>query len=396
MIEKLQKRFIKIISISIFLTMVLLCSISLFANYNSLRNNEIDTLDTIVSNAYKMPKDRPGEAYYTTRYFTLRFNSEGKLSQADLSNITKVNDEQVGDYIKIAQDNGEGYGFKNGYRFLVEKNGEDRYMVTFLDVEKDMSQFKTTTFYTLLSAFICCVLIILLSVAYSKKVVLPYIENDNRQKEFITNASHELKTPITTINASLRVLQSEIGDNKWLNASIKQTNNLSVLVNELVVLNKLNEAKEIVKEEFNLKKTIEETVNLFVALASNRNIHIETDCIDLNYYGNEENIQRLISLLLDNGIKYGDEATTINLRLFKENNYTIFSCANVCSTFKKDDLKYLFDRFYRGDKSHNKKTNGYGLGLAIGQAICQKHNGYLSANYNDGIIEFKAYLKNEK
>ena len=398
MIEKLQKRFIKIISIAVLLTMVLLCLISLFANYSSMKQSEINTLDTIVSNSYKMPKDfdRPSEDYYTTRYFTLRFNSEGKLSEANLSNITKVNNDQTSEYIKIALDNGEGYGYKDGYRFLVEKNGDDRYMATFLDVEKEMNQFKKTTFYTALSALICSIAIIVLSVAYSKKIVYPYIENDRRQKEFVTNASHELKTPITTINASLKVLQSEIGDNKWLNASIKQTNNLSSLVNELVTLSKLNEEKELVKESFNLSEAIYETSDFFTALANSRNLNIEVNCKEnVMYLGNEENIRRLVSILLDNGIKYSDENSTIKLNLSKENNYQVISCLNKSSLIKEEDLKYLFDRFYRSDKSHNKKTNGYGLGLAIGKAICERHNGRLSVDYKDGIVEFKAYL-NEK
>ncbi len=394
MIEKLQKRFIKIISISILLTMFLLCSISLFANYYTTKQNEIDTLDTIVSNSYRMPKDRPNEDYYTTRYFTLRFNKEGKLSEANLSNINKVNNDQTDEYINIALENGEGYGYKNGYRFLVEKNGDDRYMATFLDVEKEMTQFKMTTFYTILAAFICSVLIIVLSIAYSKKIVLPYIENDKRQKEFITNASHELKTPITTISASLGLLKSEIGDNKWLNASIKQTNNLSTLVNELVVLNKLNEEKEMVKEQFNLSDLLYETSDFFYALARQKNIEIKVNVNDdLMYLGNIENISRLISILLDNAIKYSDENSIINLNVTKLKNDIILSCANTCSNIKKEDLKYLFDRFYRVDKSHNKKTNGYGLGLAIGKAICQRHNGDLSAYYKDNIVEFKAILK---
>ncbi len=394
MIEKLQKRFIKIISISILLTMFLLCAISLFANYYTTKQNEIDTLDTIVSNSYRMPKDRPNEDYYTTRYFTLRFNKEGKLSEANLSNINKVNNDQTDEYINIALENGEGYGYKNGYRFLVEKNGDDRYMATFLDVEKEMTQFKMTTFYTILAAFICSVLIIVLSIAYSKKIVLPYIENDKRQKEFITNASHELKTPITTISASLGLLKSEIGDNKWLNASIKQTNNLSTLVNELVVLNKLNEEKEMVKEQFNLSDLLYETSDFFYALARQKNIEIKVNVNDdLMYLGNIENISRLISILLDNAIKYSDENSIINLNVTKLKNDIILSCANTCSNIKKEDLKYLFDRFYRVDKSHNKKTNGYGLGLAIGKAICQRHNGDLSAYYKDNIVEFKAILK---
>ena len=269
-------------------------------------------------------------------------------------------------------------------------------MATFLDVEKEMLQFKKTTFYTVLAALICTLLIIVLSVAYSKKIVYPYIENDRRQKEFITNASHELKTPITTINASLNLLKTEIGDNKWLNTSIKQTNNLSSLVNELITLSKLNEEKELVKENFNLSETIYETSDFFTALANSRNLDIEVNCKEnVMYSGNEENIRRLISILLDNAIKYSEKNSIIKLNLSKENNYQVISCLNKSSLIKEEDLKYLFDRFYRSDKSHNKKTNGYGLGLAIGKAICERHNGLLSVDYKDGVVEFKAYL-NEK
>ena len=396
MFDKLQRKFIKIISLAILLVNIFLCVIALGTNYLSLKNNEEETLKEIYKNEGKMPFDdkHDREAYYTTRYFVLRFNENGDISLADLSNVSAVKEEDLNKYVDFVLNSKSNYGLKNNYRFYKDRTGEDRYIAVFLDVSKDLEQFKKSSFYVLVSAFVCTTIVIVVSVLCSKRAVWPYLENQRKQKEFITDASHELKTPIASLKSSLEVLRSENGDNKWLNIALRQTDRLALLVNELVKLNKLDESMyDLKKEDFNLSNMLREIELDFNELASIKGLEFKADIEDnLVYRGNEELIKQLVFILLDNALKYGKNDRPIELSLKKYKKDYLLSCINSCDNLN-DDLDRLFDRFYRSDKSHNSKTGGFGIGLALAKNICEAHNGDIRAiKLDDKTVKFEAVL----
>ena len=396
MFDKLQRKFIKIISLAILLVNIFLCVIALGTNYLSLKNNEEETLKEIYKNEGKMPFDdkHDREAYYTTRYFVLRFNENGDISLADLSNVSAVKEEDLNKYVDFVLNSKSNYGLKNNYRFYKDRTGEDRYIAVFLDVSKDLEQFKKSSFYVLVSAFVCTTIVIVVSVLCSKRAVWPYLENQRKQKEFITDASHELKTPIASLKSSLEVLRSENGDNKWLNIALRQTDRLALLVNELVKLNKLDESMyDLKKEDFNLSNMLREIELDFNELASIKGLEFKADIEDnLVYRGNEELIKQLVFILLDNALKYGKNDRPIELSLKKYKKDYLLSCINSCDNLN-DDLDRLFDRFYRSDKSHNSKTGGFGIGLALAKNICRAHNGDVKAiKIDNKTVKFEAIL----
>ena len=396
MFDKLQRKFIKIISLAILLVNIFLCVIALGTNYLSLKNNEEETLKEIYKNEGKMPFDdkHDREAYYTTRYFVLRFNEKGDISLADLSNVSAVKEEDLNKYVDFVLNSKSNYGLKNNYRFYKDRTGGDRYIAVFLDVSKDLEQFKKSSFYVLVSAFVCTTIVIVVSVLCSKRAVWPYLENQRKQKEFITDASHELKTPIASLKSSLEVLRSENGDNKWLNIALRQTDRLTLLVNELVKLNKLDESMyDLKKEDFNLSNMLREIELDFNELASIKGLEFKADIEDnLVYRGNEELIKQLVFILLDNALKYGKNDRPIELSLKKYKKDYLLSCINSCDNLD-DDLDRLFDRFYRSDKSHNSKTGGFGIGLALAKNICEAHNGDIRAiKLDDKTVKFEAVL----
>ena len=396
MFDKLQRKFIKIISLAILLVNIFLCVIALGTNYLSLKNNEEETLKEIYKNEGKMPFDdkHDREAYYTTRYFVLRFNENGDISLADLSNVSAVKEEDLNKYVDFVLNSKSNYGLKNNYRFYKDRTGEDRYIAVFLDVSKDLEQFKKSSFYVLVSAFVCTTIVIVVSVLCSKRAVWPYLENQRKQKEFITDASHELKTPIASLKSSLEVLRSENRDNKWLNIALRQTDRLTLLVNELVKLNKLDESMyDLKKEDFNLSNMLREIELDFNELASIKGLEFKADIEDnLVYRGNEELIKQLVFILLDNALKYGKNDRPIELSLKKYKKDYLLSCINSCDNLN-DDLDRLFDRFYRSDKSHNSKTGGFGIGLALAKNICEAHNGDIRAvKIDDKTVKFEAVL----
>ena len=396
MFDKLQRKFIKIISLAILLVNIFLCAIALGTNYLSLKNNEKETLKEIYKNEGKMPFDdkHDREAYYTTRYFVLRFNEKGDISLADLSNVSAVKEEDLNKYVDFVLNSKSNYGLKNNYRFYKDRTGGDRYIAVFLDVSKDLEQFKKSSFYVLVSAFVCTTIVIVVSVLCSKRAVWPYLENQRKQKEFITDASHELKTPIASLKSSLEVLRSENGDNKWLNIALRQTDRLTLLVNELVKLNKLDESMyDLKKEDFNLSNMLREIELDFNELASIKGLEFKADIEDnLVYRGNEELIKQLVFILLDNALKYGKNDRPIELSLKKYKKDYLLSCINSCDNLD-DDLERLFDRFYRSDKSHNSKTGGFGIGLALAKNICEAHNGDIRAvKIDDKTVKFEAVL----
>ena len=397
MFDKLQRKFIKIISLAILIVNIFLCAIALGTNYLSIKNNEIEIIQEIYKNEGKMPNDFDNhgrEAYYTTRYFVLRYNENGEISLADLSNVSSVKKEDLNEYVTYLLNDNDVYGLINNYRFYKEKTGDNRYLAIFLDVSKDNEQFRKTSFYVLIAAFVCTTLVIIVSILYSKKAVEPYKENQRKQKEFITDASHELKTPIASLKSSLEVLKSEDKDNKWVNIAIRQTDRLTLLVNELIKLNKLDEnIYDLKKEDFNISEKLKEICLDFEELAYVKGLELKSDIEDnLVYRGNEELIRELIFILLDNALKYGDNECPIEISLKKYKKNIILTCINSSNNLD-DNIEHLFDRFYRGDKSHNSKNFGFGIGLSLAKSICEVHGGSISANkLSDKIIKFEAIL----
>ena len=226
---------------------------------------------------------------------------------------------------------------------------------------------------------------LLLMIFFSGKIVKPFLEAYQKQKQFITNAGHELKTPLTIIDADLEILQMDFGENEWIEDIKGQSKRLADLTNQLILLSRMEEGEmQFQMIEFPFSDRVEETVLSFqnVAKTKNQSFHTQIEPM-LSLIGDEKSLGQLVTILLENAVKYTPEHGHISVTLEKQKNTLCLQVYNTVDFIAKEKLAHLFDRFYRTDESRNSQTGGYGLGLSIAQAIVKAHNGKISASTKD-------------
>ena len=237
------------------------------------------------------------------------------------------------------------------------------------------------------------IIFIYISKLITNWITKPVMESFNKQKDFIYDASHELKTPLAVIMSNISCLKDNPKEKKWLNNIENESNKMNDLIKKLLTLAK-TEREDYPKLEGNLSKTIELSSISFEAVAYEKGITLEyniQDNIKFNY--NENDIKELISILLDNAIKHSYDNEKIKINLNKENNNIILEVINKGDEIKKEDEEKIFERFYRVDKARTRNENRYGLGLAIAKNIVINHHGIIKASSKNNITTFKVIFK---
>ena len=420
MIKRLRKEFITIATVAVVSVMVLLCVIVNAANFASVNARLNNTLDMIGSDQGRIfdldpPERKQGggepqrdfdfkrfdrqfneETPFSTRFFVLYYDEDGSLLRADLTKIAAVTEADTQQYLDIALRHGEGVGFTAGYKFKVTRQDDGSFAAIFLDDYREMSSARTILLLSVAATVICSALICVLIVLFSKRAVKPAIESNRKQKQFITDAGHELKTPITVISTCLSVLEMEVGRQKWIDKAKGQTEKLTELVNSLVTLSKMDEeGAGFNSKEFDISSAVSETAESFRDFAEQAGHALRTEIApSVLYTGDEYAVRQLCTILIDNAVKYASENTPIRFSLQKEKKGVVIICENESDGVDKSELDRLFDRFYRADKSRSSQTGGFGIGLSIARSVCEAHKGSIIAECGDGrTVRFTAHLK---
>ena len=209
----------------------------------------------------------------------------------------------------------------------------------------------------------------------SARILKPIKDNLDKQKEFIADASHELKTPVTIINANATILKNENKDNKWIDNILDETKNMNGLIGDMISLAKVEEQKPVLEKE-DISSIITYITLSFEPVAFEQHINfVENIEENIELVCNEKDIQKIAKILLDNAIKYVSKNGNIEINLKKEKNQILLSVYNTGCTIEDKDREKVFDRFYRDDNSRNsEQTKGSGLGLAILKEICDKYH----------------------
>lgn len=251
---------------------------------------------------------------------------------------------------------------------------------------------------TLLTSLVIFILLEIIIIFVSKKltnwIIKPAIESLDKQKQFIADASHELKTPLAVILASSEALETDFQE-KWINNIKNETERMTRLISNLLNLAKLENSSG--KEYFSincLSKIIEKSCLTFEGLIFEKNVKLTTNINEnINFNCNSDEIKQLCTILLDNAIKHSIQDGEIIVSLESERNDIIFKVANKGNPIPKNQEEKIFERFYRGDESRNRNDNRYGLGLAIAKSIVLNHNGTISASSSNGYTTFKVVFK---
>lgn len=302
-----------------------------------------------------------------------------------LLNNDDMTEETAQDYITQILNSKETSGMADNYSFCAQPKSNGTIVVlSDRSAEIDMmNKLKRTT------VFIGIISIVFLSVgAYfiSGLIVRPIKETFEKQKQFISDASHELKTPLTVISANADVLAGEIGGNKWLNYIQSQAERMNVLVNDLLSLTRLeNKTADFIQTNFNLSQAITNTALPFEcqAFETNKNFVINVE-ENITVCGSEQHIKQMAGIFIDNALKYSKDGGTVRVSLTKEDGRAVFSVYNTGSGVKESEKYRIFERFYRSDESRNRATGGYGLGLAIAKSIIDKHKFRIEVENEEG------------
>lgn len=372
------------------------------------------------------------ESQFDTRYFTVTINSKGDVENIDTSKIASVSSENAAEYAKKLWKSGKKGDGKSGFaescKYLtVDEDGSTMYI--FLSCQRELSTIKTYILASVGISVFGLVVVFAMIYFFSGKILKPVSESYEKQKRFITDASHEIKTPLTIIDANTEVIELIEGENEWTSSTRKQVERLTSLTEKLVFLSRMDEeATKLEMLEFSLSDAILDTAESFKTVARTKGKKLTIDVTDgILYTGDEKTIRQLVSILLDNAMKYSgcsnagfekgninktnlnkttqtqnDCVTTINqapeieisLKPSGKNRIiTVWNTVDDTANIKKGRQDMLFERFYRTDTSHNSKTGGFGIGLSAAYAIVKAHKGKITAESKDGrSIKFTIVL----
>lgn len=260
--------------------------------------------------------------------------------------------------------------------------------------ERVNNHLRNTTIISIFASGISVIAIYIVSKKVSEIIVKPVSDTFEKQKQFISDASHELKTPLAVIEANADVLENEMGNNKWLTYIQNETESMDKLINELLLLAKIENVDNIKNyERFNLSTQIETSALMFESMAYEKQVGIKTNIqSDIYINGYKQDFEHIVSTLVDNAIKHSETDKDVEVELLKEKNNIVLKVKNYGEAIPKEQKDKIFERFYRVDKSRNRSEKRYGLGLAIAKSIVEKYNGKIHVECNDGITSFIVML----
>ena len=394
MFKKLRKKFIVLSSSTVFgilFVVFLILNITTYvSNINTIKTNIEDVRIVLKEDKTSDSKDR----HFVSRYIYLTLNEDNSIKESKSDNGFSIPGVKIEDLKDQALSKNKDFGRINYTYFKIYYENETE--LIFIDSRAEITSYEKMIMISSI-IFVCTfILITLIIILISKRIIKPYEKLYKKEKMFLTNASHELKTPITIIKTDLDVLKMDDVNNEWIDSIDNQTNRLSKLVNEMVNLYKIEEKKEdIVKNNFNISEVTLDVLDNFLSSFKFKNYNIKID-IEENIIinSNEDIYMKILFILLDNANKYGLENGDFSIKLYKEKKKVILKVYNQTEEFEKEKLKFIFDRFYTLDESRSKEKSGYGIGLSIAKILTEDINGSIQASTNDNkSIEFKIILK---
>ena len=307
---------------------------------------------------------------------------DGQITGLHLDNIATVTEDKAREYANEALESGDEDGYI-GDGYIYRKTDS---LIVFVNCEKRLDTFYSTLWISIVVSVAGLLVVFLLVLITSKIIFRPVEESEKKQKQFLTDASHELKTPLAIIEANTEVMELENGESKWTQSTKHQIKRLSGLVEQMIALTRLDEATpDGAVATMNLSDIVTEMTETYQAPAEVAGKELRTTIsANVRLHGNEKNIRQLIGILLDNAVKYALVDTTIDVTLTAKGRRATLTVFNQAEGLMQGDNELLFERFYRADSSRNSETGGTGIGLSVARSIVEKAKGKITAYSEDG------------
>lgn len=383
MIRQLRRKLVAVAMASLFVVLaVILCAIH-GVNYQAILTSSDDVLDVLGENRGKFPRpDMEGfspEMPYEVRYFSVLLNDQGQAILVDTGKIAAVDEQQAVEYAQQVWQGQNNRGFLGEYRYLKVQEGPD-WRILFLDCGRNLATFRGFLFTSLWVSLGGMVAVFVLLMVLSGRMVKPVAESYEKQRQFITDAGHELKTPLTIMGADVDLLEMEVGEREWLTDLRGQIGRLTRLTQNLIFLSRMEESQvPAQKLEMAFSDVVEEEVQPFRGpiLAHGQSLHVDIVPM-LTMQGDEGGIRQLVTILLDNAVKYASQEGKIQVQVGQQGRFIRLCVSNpVPQPIPSQQLAHFFDRFYRGDEART--GGGFGIGLSMAAAIVASHRGKIEA-----------------
>lgn len=415
MVKSLQRKFIVIATCC---AAVILLAVLGLINIMYIRqsNNEIQAVMSYISKnhgelpanikADKQTMNRlqlTDESSSQIRYFSVFVNKNGKPIRYDLSHITAIDESTAKKMAKAAFKNqNQSRVFsdnslnqlkrlrqnKMSFAYYLGQPQDNSQLIVFMDVTYfDNSNHEILRFSIMFGLF-CLICFFVVVTLFSRRVLHPIIENAEKQKRFITNAGHELKTPLSVISANTEVMEALNGENEWTKSTMKQVDRMNNLVNNLMAISRLEEQQNLQISTIDLSQITSDVASEYRSAAIQKNLTLSTTIQEhVKVKAEKETMEELLNILLDNAVKYCDPNGTITVRVASKGfNNKMLSVSNTYKNGDQVDTSKLFERFYRGDTSHNNKIAGSGIGLSMAKGIAEFYNAQIKADWADGVM----------
>lgn len=331
--------------------------------------------------------------------FYLITDKDYNLLEVNYGNLlSKPSDDKVLEYIQTVKSKGKSgtilLNEEIPYNYTIKSDNNVNVITFYYNVIQNVT-LRRLILISILVGLVLIIILFILIMVVSKNTIKPLALALEKQKEFISNASHELKTPITVISATTDLLKNQVGENRWITCIKQQSEKMEYLVKELLSLARISEMQSNSKifNYFDISQAVSNAILYFECRAYEENKTIHSNIQeDIQYLGDQNKIVELVNILMDNALKYSMPDTQIDFSLTLIKNKIVMECSNYCEDTTNFDVTRIFERFYRNDKSHSNEKEGFGLGLSIAQSIVEYHNGTIKAKKSSNTINFVVTL----
>ncbi len=422
-IRKLQKKFIMVSMAALLITITLVAGLlylsSAFINLQTIRNtlqyiiesggelvrydedaeeessrieNYLDVFDQIFSTSSMY---RSQEFQYSTRYFAVIIDENGNITEVNTSHIQAVSEEQAREYALEASEGWLDFGRFDTYYYQRDVLSSGEMLIVFLDGSSVIWSNRRLLYLAVMLVCLGMVIAFLIVRALSKRVIAGELKNAELQKQFMTNASHELKTPLAVIRANTEMIEMLNGESEWTESTKNQVNRMDGLIKNLVSISRSDEKRmENIAEAIDVAKVVAETAENFQGLAQGNGKTLEIHADEkLMLLVDDTQIRQLTSLLVDNAIKYCDDEGMISVEVKKRGKGMQLLVSNDYAEGENVDYTKFFERFYREDTSHNVDKGGYGIGLSVAESIVKNYHGKIDVSWEKGRISFICFMR---